>query len=138
MYKPPRWYGYDFTKYTFFTFTVPSDRPQNFVAEAISSKSINLMWDRPTTPNGVITEYNLTYRAPNSMVTSRSISGTMYIAEGLNEYTNYTFTIRASTSVGPGPQAEIIEITAEDGTYIYMCMCIYTDVLHLHNQHSSL
>ena len=72
------------------------------------------------------------------MVISRSINGTMYIAEELNEYTDYTFTIRASTSVGPGPQAEITEITAEDGTYIYMCMCIYTDVLHLHNQHSSL
>lgn len=66
------------------------------------------------------------------------ISGsTMYTTvEGLNEYTDYTFTISASTSKGSGPEAEIEERTAEDGTYI--CIHIPHKLMLACFQHFSL
>ena len=51
------------------------------------------------------------------------ISDTMCTVEGLNEYTEYVFSITAATSAGLGPSAETTERTAEDGMY-NVCMYI--------------
>ena len=53
----------------------------------------------------------------DATITSRTV-------ENLNEYTNYTFTLSAATSVGSGPEAMTTETTDEDGMYVYPFVCI--------------
>ena len=95
--------------------TAPLDNPQNFVAETINSTSIQLSWDRPSTPNGEITHYSLVHTVgpPTGPV---SIMDTMFTVNNLNEYTEYVFSIAAATSAGLGPDAVASNRTAEDGT----------------------
>ena len=40
-----------------------------------------------------------------------------FVADGLNEFTNYTFTISASTRVGSGPTDTVEAMTEEDGKW---------------------
>ena len=114
----------------FFCFiTAPLDSPRNFVNETINSTSIHLYWDRPSTPNGEITNYSLVYSGlfPDSLELGPfSIMDTMFIVNDLNEYTTYVFSIAAATGAGLGPYANIIGRTAEDGVYICMSCTYYT------------
>ena len=93
--------------------------PRLFVAEAENSTSIQLSWQRPTTPNGVIVHYTLVYQttdgdpSPNQEPIPPTM--TSFRVTGLNEYTDYTFTLTASTSLGAGPPAVATETTLEDG-----------------------
>ena len=57
------------------------------------------------------------------------ITDTMFAVEGLNEYTEYVFSIAAATSAGLGPSADTTERTAEDGMY-NVCMYIYEPYIH--------
>ena len=96
--------------------SVPSDEPQNFRVTAVESQSIELQWDRPTTPNGFIVSYDIQYMDRGSPVTMRLDNATFtYNASELNEYTDHTFNITALTRVGSGPVAMVEQRTAEDG-----------------------
>ena len=114
-------------------FTAPLDSPQNFVSETINSTSIHLSWDRPSIPNGVITHYSLVYNVVGGSSTGPIlITDTMFTVEGLNEYTEYVFSIAAATSAGLGPSAEISNRTDEDGMYICMIHThMYMCIIHL-------
>ena len=95
---------------------MPSDEPQNFRVTAVESQSIELQWDRPTTPNGFIVSYDIQYMDRGSLVTMSLDNATFtYDASELNEYTNHTFNITALTRVGAGPMAMVEQRTAEDG-----------------------
>ena len=98
---------------------MPLDRPRSFVASAVNSTSIELSWVRPATPNGEITTYVIFYAAVDSNESINTID-TMFTVQGLNEYTDYTFTVSAATRVGVGPAAEDSERTLEDGMSIYI------------------
>ena len=119
--------------------TAPLDNPQNFVSETINSTSIHLSWDRPSTPNGVITYYSLVYNVVGGSSTDPLlITDTMFTVEGLNEYTEYVFSIAAATSAGLGPETVTTERTDEDGMYIYepyIHTCMYIVHVHVHCEH---
>ena len=86
---------------------------------AINSTSIQLSWQRPATPNGVIVNYSLEYYiasdgAPPSSSIMVAPTMTSYDVSGLNEFTEYTFRLAAVT-IGEGPLASATEMTLEDG-----------------------
>ena len=112
--------------------TVPLDSPQNFAAQTINSTSIQLSWDRPSTPNGVITYYSLVYTtkvAGGPSTGPVSIMDTMFTVNNLNEYTEYVFSVAAATGAGLGPPTKSTNRTAEDGAYGNILRLIY---VHMH------
>ena len=94
--------------------------PRNFAAVADTSTSVQLSWERPATPNGIIDNYTLEYYVtsdgPNSNPVMDVLGSRMTSHEvtGLNEFTEYTFRLAAVTT-GPGPQATFTVTTLEDG-----------------------
>ena len=65
---------------------------------------INITWNIPTVPNGVIIIYEIRYRESNSNgpYNMTNTTNTQYSIRGLLPNTNYTIGVRAYTSVGPG------------------------------------
>ena len=65
---------------------------------------INITWNVPTVPNGVIIMYEIRYREFNSNgpYNMAYTNNTQYSIVGLLPYTNYTIGVRANTTIGPG------------------------------------
>ncbi|XP_078319648.1 protein sidekick-like isoform X2 [Crassostrea virginica] len=74
----------------------------------ITMTSLNVTWEPPSSPNGIIKFYGLTYKshADNRVVTLSDLPGnqTYYWVDKLEENVTYTFTVVAKTIVGPGPE----------------------------------
>ena len=94
--------------------TVPAGPPRQVSIVAKSSKSINVSWSAPATPNGVITEYQLQCSG-GGQVFNRTVMETTTTLSGLLPYTNYSCSITAHTSVGGGPAATTNVTTEEAG-----------------------
>lgn len=105
---------------TTFFFIAPSDVSGAHLV-AISSSTILITIFLPSTPNGIITEYNIT-RASTSIhpipivisVPDPAPDNTSYIDENLQPYTNYTYIVTACTSAGctVGPSSSIFTLEA--------------------------
>ena len=65
---------------------------------------IIISWSPPTTPNGIITVYEIRYRESTSTgpYNITNTTNTQYSIVGLIPNTSYTIGVRAYTSVGPG------------------------------------
>uniref|UniRef100_A0A1X7SQJ8 Uncharacterized protein n=1 Tax=Amphimedon queenslandica TaxID=400682 RepID=A0A1X7SQJ8_AMPQE len=66
---------------------------------------INIVWNLPTMPNGIITEYEIRYRESTSTgpYNIANTTNTYYYGiVGLIPNTSYTIGVRAYTSIGPG------------------------------------
>ena len=81
--------------------------------DRIYTLDINIEWNEPIYPNGVITAYNVTvYQTndssdvvySNDTVIDIAVSGTVMVPP----FTNYTVTVAASTSAGQGDETTII------------------------------
>ena len=96
------------------------------MSETINSTSIQLSWDRPSTPNGIITHYSLMYNVVDGpLFDPVLLDDTMFTVNNLNEHTEYEFSVAAATGAGLGPPAVTSSRTAEDGMYIHVCIsCI--------------
>ena len=102
---------------------VPSDSPQNIVATALSSTEIEVSWEEVPAidQNGIITMYEVQYEpleTCNGSIYSLNKNTTMLTTlTDLEEYVEYNITVRAYTSVGPGPYSDppFTERTDEDG-----------------------
>ncbi len=85
--------------------------------------------------NGVIVAYEVLYVPLNQFngvivqgVFSVSASNRSTVLRGLEEYVQYNISVRAHTSVGPGPYSTpITEITFQDGKVVYYLLfrCLY-------------
>ena len=104
----------------------PSSPPSNVMATVVSSTEIVVTWDMvpPTDRNGVITMYEVFYQP---LETFGGVIGSMTVnvtglemstnLEDLQEYVNYTISVRAYTYVGEGPYSDGVTIlTLKDGT----------------------
>ena len=82
-----------------------------------------LGWTRPATPNGIITSYTLVYFTPGQPASTIVFENTTLSAVVglLNEFTEYTFELFASTSVGGGPNATDTASTDAAGMLEYFC-----------------
>ena len=105
---------------------VPLGTPVNITAIAVNSTAIQLSWSEVPAikQNGIITQYEVVFApletfgeqiaAASMNITDASIL--FIILDSLQEYVQYSSTIRAYTNVGKGPfsTATIIQ-TPEDG-----------------------
>ena len=107
----------------------PEMAPVNCSATAISSTAIMVTWSPPVMPNGIITDYNVSYVPDHSLSTADySADGNVSVAIGNNETvynvsglriaTNYFIAIAAHTMIGIGPYSSNTDCTVqtmEDG-----------------------
>ena len=65
---------------------------------------VNITWNPPTIPNGIITVYEIRYRESTSTgpYNITNTTNTYYNIAGLIPNTSYTIGVRAYTSIGPG------------------------------------
>ena len=104
---------------------VPDSAPGNVTASALNSTSIMVRWEvlPPADRNGIITVYEVMYQPMETFgdaigTEMRNVSGleTSVVLDGLEEFVNYTISVQAYTSVGPGPESEPVTArTNEDG-----------------------
>ena len=90
-----------------------------------SSTSIVVSWGQVPflDQNGVILSYTVTYRAllPSRSSQTKNVTAPANhtTLSGLNEYTDYSITVFASTSKGSGNQSTpIVVITDEDSKFV--------------------
>ena len=101
-------------------FSEPHGPPANVHGHNTSSTSIFVQWSNvpSTDQNGTILSYTVTYKAlPDGSPQTKVVSAptTQVTLTGLNEYTNYSITVFASTVKGNGNiSVPIIVITDED------------------------
>ena len=105
-----------------FFFTEPATPPENISVTVIDSSTIKVNWSGVSeiNQNGIITQYEVMYEPlttfgvlTTSTVNTTSLSITLM---GLEEYVEYNISVRAYTSVGPGPYSVgIVRRTFEDG-----------------------
>ncbi|XP_069371103.1 ephrin type-A receptor 7 isoform X6 [Paralichthys olivaceus] len=87
------------------------------IKEKVQQRSIQLSWQEPQQPNGVITEYEIKYYEKDqkdkiySTVRSKSTSATV---NNLKPSTAYVFQIRAFTQAGYGTFGPRLEITTKE------------------------
>ena len=107
--------------------TAPTGTPTDLTTNVLSANIISVTWDDPLPieQNGVITAYTLTYKGVERDTTSRDVilysNGTFftnYILSELDEHTNYSISVSASTSVGEGPSSTLTVITDQDGEFV--------------------
>ncbi len=114
----------------------------------LSSTEIQVNWTEilEMDQNGIITEYEVMY-APlmtfGGVLTTTTVNTTnmSVTLSGLQEYVEYNISVRAYTSVGPGPYSVgIVMTTFEDGeltvyvnicTFMIACISMQCQVLHL-------
>ena len=104
--------------------TEPAAAPQNVTATLISSTEIVVSWEEVPAihENGEIIFYEVQYvplmrfgeqistNTTNTMLLNTTLTG-------LEEYVEYNISVRAYTSVGPGPYSDpVTRRTLEDGT----------------------
>ena len=106
-----------------FSVTEPDAPPTNVQGFNTSSTSILVQWsDVPAADqNGIILSYTVTYKTvPDGSPQTKVVSApkNQLMLTGLNEYTNYSITVFASTVKGAGNvNAPIIVITDEDSKF---------------------
>ena len=108
----------------FFFPPVPASPPENVTVVVNSSTTIEVTWDivPPIDQNGIITMYEVMYQPletfnGNISTQTMIVSGTemSVILMELQEFVNYTISVRAYTSVGAGPYSdEVTVMTLED------------------------
>lgn len=89
--------------------------PENFTVVKARARNVTFSWSPPSTLNGVITGYTLNYSNDSTSAYSVSLDADeeMVTVDNLNEFTQYTFELRASTRVGFGPRAVVNQTTAQ-------------------------
>ena len=80
-------------------------------ADAPSPMQLSIEWTAPTSPNGVILFYRVTWDAMTENTTDDTPS---HIITGLTPFTNYTITVAAVNGAGLGNSSESVVLqTAE-------------------------
>ena len=106
------------------SFTAPASPPQNVAATVLSSTEIQVNWTEvpDIDQNGIIAQYQvmyeplMTFGVLNTTIINISNLTMSITLMGLEEYVEYSISVRAYTSVGPGPYSVgIVRRTLEDG-----------------------
>lgn len=87
--------------------TAPEGPPQHLqLSGPTSSSSLMVEWAEPAIPNGVITNYLITWSSPDDFENLTITHDTNYTLTGLLPCTTYTVSVSASTIKGYGPFAK--------------------------------
>ena len=129
-------YRYNIILLVFYTmfivqFSVPATPPQNVQATAISSTEIMATWDEipGLDQNGIIIDYEVQIEPldfpADIFVDPLNTTSLSILVTGLEEYVNYNISVRAYTSVGPGPYSDpVTERTLDDGNVLKYSLCL--------------
>ncbi len=90
----------------FLLFSVPGGPPTTFALRADSPYNVTISWSTPTTPNGIITGYNLyiTFGNGTTTVERSSPSDREFVLTYLSPYETVTTHMSARTVIGEGPR----------------------------------
>ena len=118
--------------FIFSSLSAAPSAPLNVTAFNTSSSSVRVTWERPETPNGIITNYVISYYptdvgANSSMSTSTGNNSEVTDLTELDIYTSYTITVAAVTITEGNPSTSVSVFTDEDGelivNYINYVLC---------------
>ena len=81
--------------------------PVDAIMASPSQSQVSLSWDPPLMPNGIIIAYEVSYRPtassePETRVNTTALVTNFTTEDNLEEDTEFTFSVRAYTRVGPG------------------------------------
>ena len=95
----------------------------DLIQSGIEIQVINITWNIPTAPNGVIIIYEILYRESNSNgpYNLTNTTNTQYSIGGLLPNTKYIIGVRAYTSVGPGEWSDTQISTSKNSDITYLC-----------------
>ena len=110
--------------------TEPNAPPANVAGHNASSTSIFVSWGQVpvSDQNGVILSYTVTYMAlPGGSSQTKDVTApaNQTTLTGLNEYTNYSITVFASTSKGVGIQSAPIVVITDEDSELYLVLFVY-------------
>ena len=97
-------------------------------ATGMLNLSVEIEWDEPMFPNGVLMDYSVTvYQTENSsnvVYSDDSIAGLTVTAESVMvlPFTNYTVSVSASTSAGQGEETTTIITSPEASKLIFQSL----------------
>ncbi|KAM3608908.1 uncharacterized protein V6R79_006653 [Siganus canaliculatus] len=80
---------------------VPGSPPYGVAFESLSPSEVNVTWQPPLLPNGVITHYSLDLWNSTHYLNLTSLTNTIHITH-LRKYAHYRIVVQAHTRVGPG------------------------------------
>ena len=112
---------------------MPDVQLPNVTAIATSATEVSVSWAEPSDicQNGIVTVYEVQYEPQQTfgvLVTGTAIvtaPATTTNLTGLQEYVEYSISVRAYTSVGPGPYSDpLTRRTLEDGERLCVCLCV--------------
>uniref|UniRef100_A0A9J8BTJ9 Neogenin 1 n=1 Tax=Cyprinus carpio carpio TaxID=630221 RepID=A0A9J8BTJ9_CYPCA len=86
---------------------VPGPAP-NLQVVSVSTASVTLSWERPSTGNGEIQTYRLFYSEKGQ--DSEQVTGLSYTMTGLKKFTEYSFRVVAYNKHGPGVSTEDVVV----------------------------
>ena len=86
--------------------------PRSLTSVDATDANVTLQWMDPDMPNGVITRYQVEYRAAftNQPFVSLNATSLTYMVTGLSPFTVYDFRVAAATRVGLGPYTDVVTI----------------------------
>ena len=82
----------------------------NLMSNGSDEDQINITWNQPSIPNGIIIMYDIRYRetdSNDSFIYVNGTTNTQHTIDGLTSFTNYTIGVRAHTIAGPGEWIDI-------------------------------
>ncbi|XP_026057634.1 neogenin isoform X2 [Carassius auratus] len=89
---------------------VPGPAP-NLQVVSVSTASVTLSWDRPSTGNGEIQTYRLFYSEKgHDSEQDMDVTGLSYTMTGLKKFTEYSFRVVAYNKHGPGVSTEDVVV----------------------------
>ncbi len=100
---------------------MPSSSPNDVNTISVSSTEIRVTWEEVAAidQNGNITMYEVMYNGEFDLMNQSNFTdGNIqnFTITGLDEFSDYNISVRAYTSVGPGPYSRAeMEMTEEDG-----------------------
>lgn len=105
--------------------TVPEDAPANLQVVGNSPSSVLVSWIPPSTPNGVITNYNLYINyndgSPEATILQSNAFTMNYTVADLQPYQQISVKISASTMPGEGPMSESVSGRAREMGMLSAC-----------------
>ena len=90
--------------------------PVGAVTASPSPSQVTLTWEPPLMPNGIIIAYEVSYRQtassePETRVNSSALATNFTTESNLEEATEFIFSVRAYTRVGPGNASSLTVAT---------------------------
>ncbi|KAM8861703.1 LOW QUALITY PROTEIN: phosphatidylinositol phosphatase PTPRQ [Synchiropus picturatus] len=80
---------------------VPGSPPYQLSYESVSPSEVNVTWQPPLVPNGVITHYSLVLWNSTHYLNLTSVTNSIHITH-LRKYAEYRVMVQSHTRVGPG------------------------------------